>query len=190
MFNAIVAPQPGPEHRMSIALNGNDLTFSQLYAVALRGEAGFAGARGDRADECFARGRRSPGRVRRDGVRNQYRIRKTCFGAHFDGAGAATAGESGALARVRRGRAAERSGDARDDAAARECARERIERRAAACRRDTLPDAECESASGDSFARFGGRFGRSGAAGASGAGGDWRRPRELSAAKFCPAAKR
>src|SRR6266851_8583506 len=116
----------------------------------------FAGAGGDRENECVTRGRGAPGGFRGDGVWDQHRIWKTCFGAHFGGASAATTSKSGALARLRRGRGAERSGDARDDAVARECDRERLERGAAAHRRDALPDAEQQSASGDSLARFGG----------------------------------
>jgi len=38
VFSAIVVPQTRPEQRMSVALSGNDLTFPQLYDVALRGE--------------------------------------------------------------------------------------------------------------------------------------------------------
>src|SRR6266850_6508927 len=70
----------------------------------------FAGAGGDRENECVARGGGAPGGVGRDGVWNQHRIRKTCFRAHFGRASAATTSKSGALACLRRGRGAERSG--------------------------------------------------------------------------------
>src|SRR5260370_3781699 len=41
-------------------------------------------------------------------------LRKTRFGAHFYGAGAATSSESGAFPRLRPRRGAQRGGDARD----------------------------------------------------------------------------
>src|SRR6266404_9862746 len=91
---------------------------------------GVACAGGDRENECIARGGGAPGGFRRGGLRDQHRIWKTCFGAHFGGASAATASKSSALARLRRGRSTERSGNPRDDAAARECDPERSERRA------------------------------------------------------------
>src|SRR6266850_5092810 len=100
--------------------------FAALRCRLARGN-GFAGAGGDRGNECISRGGGAPGGLRRGGVWNQHGIRKTCFGAHFGRASAATTSKSGALACLRRGRGAERSGDACDDAAARECYRERLE---------------------------------------------------------------
>src|SRR6266478_5353649 len=112
--------------------------------------------RRNRANERFARSGRAPGGVRKDRLRNQYGLRKTRIDAHLAGTSAATAGESGAIARKRCRRTAERTGNARDDAAARQRAGERIERRAAAVGRDTLPDAERQGASDDSLAGLGG----------------------------------
>src|SRR6266403_4261571 len=107
---------------------------SDVFAALRRRFArrnGVACAGGDRENECVARGGGASGGFRRGSVWDQHRIRKTCFGAHFGGASTATASEPGALACVRRGRGPDRGGNARDDAAARECDRERFERRTA-----------------------------------------------------------
>src|SRR5260370_33532730 len=104
---------------------------------------------GNRADECFARGGRAPSGVGGNGVRDQHRIWETRFSAYLHRTGAATASESGAIPCLRRWHTAQRSGDARDDAAARERAGEGIERVAAAGGRDALPDTERQGASAD-----------------------------------------
>jgi len=36
VFSTIVVPATRPEQRMSVALSGNDLSFPQLYGIALR----------------------------------------------------------------------------------------------------------------------------------------------------------
>src|SRR5712692_2263751 len=129
----------------------------------------------DGADEGLARGGRPLGGFGKDGIRDQHGLWKTRIGADFGGAGASAPGQPCAVARVRRRRAAERSGNASDDAAARKCAGEGSERRAADCGGDAVRDAERASASGDSVARICGRIGRPCTAGASRAGRDWRR---------------
>ena len=169
-----------PNSRHPIELTGNDLTFAQLYDVAFRGE------KVSLAPDAIERMKASRAVVERVVASGE-----TAYGINTGFGKLASVRISAEQVRqlqvnlVRShscgvGAAAERSGNARDDAAACQCAGERTERHSPTNRGNSVRDAECESAPGDSVARLGGRFGRSCSARASGAGGDWRRARFVS----------
>src|SRR5262249_37363388 len=135
---------------------------------------------GARADEGVAgRGgeRRANGHK---GVWRQYGLWEDGVRADFARPDHATAIESGAEPCVRCRHAAERTGDARDAAAARECAGEGLFGHPAGGGGNVVRDAGTRSASGDSVAGVGGCVGGFGAAGTFGAGGGRRRRSDLS----------
>src|SRR5260370_27292729 len=136
---------------MSVALSGNDLTFSQLYDVALRGEqvhltaSAIERMNASRAvvERLVASGATAYGintgfgklasvRISTEQVRQ---LQVNLVRSHACGVGAPLT-----------------EADARDDAAARERAGQGIQRRAAASRRNTVQNVERKSASGDSVA--------------------------------------
>jgi len=165
---------------MTIALSGNDLTFEQLYAVALRGEkVSLAGDAVERmkasravVDRVLASGATAYGintgfgklasvRISSEQVRQ---LQVNLVRSHASGVGLPLSeAETRAMMLLRAKRFSER-----------------LERHSPSCSGNALRDAQRWSASGDSFARFSGRVGRLGAARTSRARGDRRRSRRTS----------
>ena len=161
----------------SVQLTGNDLTFAQLYDVALHGAKVSLAPDAIAAHESLPRRRRARRLQRRDRLRHQHRLRQARFRPHLHRTSPPAPGQSRSLARLRCRRSAQRSRNPRDDASPRQRARQRTQRHPPRNRRSPLRNAQRQSSSRHSVARFRRRIRRPRATRASRARRHRRRPR-------------